>query len=132
MKKNIYISGILFAIILILSLIILVKDQKFDISQNQKNRTDNKSEIIFFYGETCPHCKIVEEYMDENKIKDKVPFVSKEIYKNKQNSDELIAKAKICGLAVNSIGVPFLWDGQKCLIGDQPIINFFEEKINEK
>jgi len=42
----------------------------------------------------------------------------------------LEAKAKICELPTDSIGVPFLWDGKDCLIGDQDIINFFKQKTN--
>jgi len=130
MNKNIIFSTVLFAIILALSLVILIKDRNIgpDIDQSQNNGNEIKSEIIFFYGDSCPHCQIVEKFIDENKIKDKISFISKEVYNNKQNSNELVAKAKICGLPTDSIGVPFLWDGQKCLIGDQPIIDFFSAK----
>lgn len=63
---------------------------------------------------------------------DKISFAQKEFYYNQNNAKELEAKAKICGLPTNSIGVPFLWDGEKCLIGDQDIINFFKKKTNEQ
>jgi glutaredoxin len=70
----------------------------------------------------------VEKYIEENKIQDKISFTQKEVYYNQNNAKELEAKAKICGLPTDSIGVPFLWDGEKCLIGDQDIINFFSAK----
>ena len=47
---------------------------------------------------------------------------------NQNNAKELTEKARICGLPTDSIGVPFLWDGEKCFIGDQDIINFFSAK----
>jgi glutaredoxin len=134
MKKNLFISAILFCIILILSLIILIKDRniKPGYSQDNNNSKNEQPGIIFYYGDSCPHCKLVEEFVEKNKINEKIQFISKEVYNNKQNSNDLVVKAKICGLDINSIGVPFLWDGQKCLIGDQPIIDFFKQKTNGK
>jgi glutaredoxin len=136
MNKKILLPTVLFVVILALSLVILIKDRDIKSSgadnQNQKSITNGQSDIIFYYGDTCPHCKLVEEYFNQNKTRDKIKFAEKEVYNNKQNQDELLFKAKICGLATNAIGVPLLWDGQKCLIGDQPIINFFKEKTNGK
>jgi len=73
----------------------------------------------------------VEEYIKENNINDKISFAQKEVYYNQNNAKELEAKAKICELPTDSIGVPLLWDGEKCLIGDQDIINFFKQKSDE-
>jgi len=65
-------------------------------------------------------------------VEAKVPFIKKEIYYNKQNASELAEKAAACGIPADSIGVPFLWDGATCLVGDQPIIDFFKAKINQQ
>jgi len=97
---------------------------------NQNNQTDTS--IIFYYSNTCPHCKVVEEYIDANDIKEKVDFQSKEVGENKDNASELMAKAAKCGIPQDQIGVPFLWDGTKCIIGQDEIINFFKDKINVK
>lgn len=88
-----------------------------------------KDEIVFYYGDTCPHCKKVEEYVAQNNVHDKVQFEEKEIYNNKKNSEELTNVAKQCGIAENKVGVPLLWTGEECLVGDKDIIAFFEEKI---
>jgi glutaredoxin len=84
--------------------------------------------IILFYGDGCPHCAIVEEFIKENKIDVKISFSKKEVYYNKENSSLLIEKAKICNFDTNSIGIPFLWDGTRCLVGDQDIIEFLKLK----
>ncbi|MEK7658686.1 MAG: hypothetical protein AAB352_02355 [Patescibacteria group bacterium] len=84
--------------------------------------------IILFYGEGCPHCKIVDDYIKANNIKDKVKFIELEVFNNKNNANILLAKAKTCNIDQSQIGVPFLWDGSKCLLGDQDVINFFKEK----
>lgn len=84
--------------------------------------------IILFYGDGCPHCKIVDDYIKENNIKDKVKFTELEVFNNKDNAKILLAKAKSCNIDQNQVGVPFLWDGSKCLLGDQDVINFFKDK----
>jgi len=135
MKNKIIIPAILFTAVLIFSFFAL--SQEKDKSQPQTNEPTSQenqpaSQIILFYGDGCPHCAIVEEYIKENNINDKISFAQKEVYYNQSNAKELEAKAKICGLATDSIGVPFLWDGEKCLIGDKDIINFFKQKTNEQ
>jgi len=107
----------------------ILKDEKISVNNNILIQKETTS-IILFYGDGCPHCEIVDEYLKENNIKDKINFEHKEVYNNKQNSNLLVEKAKICGMNINSIGVPFLWDGEKCLVGDRDIIEFFKLKIN--
>jgi len=136
MNKKIIIPTILFILVLIVSLFLLLENKensqlKNELSNNQENQQKEQSQIILFYGDGCPHCAIVEEYIKENNINDKISFAQKEVYYNQSNAKELEAKAKICGLPTDSIGVPFLWNGEKCLIGDQDIIEFFSQKINE-
>jgi len=133
MKNKIIISTILFIAVLIFSFFALSQEKdKNQIPINRTTMEENQSvgQIILFYGDGCPHCKIVEEYINENKIQDKISFMEKEVYYNQNNAKELEDKAKICGLPIDSIGVPFLWDGEKCLIGDQDIINFFKQQTN--
>jgi glutaredoxin len=154
MKNKIIIPTILFIIVLVFSFFVLSKESDKSQTQtnepvnqgseqnknqtranevvNPKNSQTEKSRIILFYGKGCPHCALVEKYINENKIQDKISFAQKEVYYNQSNAKELEAKAKICGLPTDAIGVPFLWDGEKCLIGDQDIINFFRQKTSGK
>jgi glutaredoxin len=126
MNKKIIIPTILFAVVLVFSFAILLKGEA------KNGREDNKqeSEIILFYGIGCPHCAEVEEYIKQNQVDSKTSLVQKEVYYNPENAKELEEKAQKCGLITNSIGVPFLWDGKSCIIGDRPIIDFFKQKIN--
>jgi glutaredoxin len=135
MKNKTTISTILFAVVLIFSFFALSQEKdKNQISTNETVAEESQSadQIILFYGDGCPHCAIVEEYIKENSIGDKISFAQKEVYYNQNNAKELEAKAKICGLPTDSIGVPFLWDGSKCLVGDQDIIEFFKIKTNRQ
>jgi len=131
MKNKIIIPAILFTVVLIFSFFALWQEKNKNQILTDKTTAENQSadQIILFYGDGCPHCAIFEEYI-KNDIGDKIYFVQKEVYYNQNNAKELEAKAKICGLPTDSIGVPFLWNGEDCLIGDQDIINFFKQKTN--
>lgn len=98
--------------------------------KGQNNQTTENGGIIYFYGIGCPHCAKVEEYLKENNVESKIQFEKKEVYQNQENLDLLIQKAKKCGIKENEVGVPFLWDGLKCIIGDVDIINFFRQKTS--
>ena len=91
---------------------------------------NSSSSIIFFYGNTCPHCAKVEKFFEEENIRSKINFQSLEVYQNKDNANLMIQKAEACGLKPEELGVPFLYDSGKCLIGDTPIIDYFKNKIS--
>lgn len=140
MNKKLISISVLFLAVAIFAVFALVNNRKESANpvadnQNPIQQADQRpiketSDIVLFYGDGCPHCALVEEYVSQNGIETKVPFAKKEVYYNKQNADELVAKARTCGMPTDSIGVPFLWDGSKCLVGDQDIIEFFKSKIN--
>ncbi len=127
-KKKMFVLLVLFAVVLIFSFFALSREENKNWPADQQG---GQSRIILFYGEGCPHCAKVEEYIKQNQIENKISFAQKEVYYNKNNADEMAGKAKICGLPDGSIGVPFLWDGEKCLIGDQDIIDFFKQNKGE-
>ena len=96
--------------------------------------------IVLFYGEECPHCKNVEDYIAQNKITETVKFTQLEVAFGTRTSSELLANsglaiqlAKKCNLDVkNGVSIPFLYDGKNCLIGDVDIINFFKNAAGIK
>lgn len=97
-------------------------------TSNQKNNISMPEGIILFYGEGCPHCKNVDDFMAENKIEDKVKFTRLEVWYNKNNQAMLGQVAQKCNISSNQVGVPFLYDGNgKCYMGDVDTINFFKK-----
>lgn len=99
-----------------------------ELPDNQNNGVNNRVPV-FYYGNTCPHCSDVEEWMEENKIEEKIKIIKKEVYDNQANSLELVEVAKKCGLSTNGIGVPFLYTPEgKCLIGTPDIIAYLGDK----
>ncbi len=121
-KKNLIILSLFFVI----AVVAFFVSYKNDYSSVFKNINQ---EIILFYSENCPHCIKVENFLDENKIAEKVSFEKKSLDNNPANVAELKKRAITCKLT-GDIGIPFLWDGQnsKCIIGDEDVINFFKDK----
>ena len=86
---------------------------------------------VLYYGETCPHCKIVEEFMSNNSVESKMDIIQKEVFSNKTNAEELLKVGEACKLQKDYMGaVPLLYSGGKCYVGDKDIISFFQEKLN--
>jgi glutaredoxin len=98
----------------------------FLIFNQKESEVKIESNIIIFYSEYCAHCLAVKEYIKENKIEEKISFETKD---TGESTDLLFEKADICGIEPNQVGVPFLFDGEKCLFGDKDIIDFFELQI---
>lgn len=97
--------------------------------QEQMNgpETEVPVETIYFYGEECPHCKDVMKFLEENKIAGKVKFEKKEVWHDKKNAALMNDRAKLCGLDVKKIGVPFLFAEGKCYIGTPEVEAYFRK-----
>ncbi|MBU3895993.1 hypothetical protein KKG36_01640 [Patescibacteria group bacterium] len=82
------------------------------------------AKIILFYSEACPHCKVVEEYIEENKVEEKISFEKME---SSENSELLVQKADFCKMDTSQgVPIPFLWVNNQCIVGDQDIIKFLQ------
>lgn len=81
----------------------------------------------YFWGNGCPHCKNVDEFLSSWDKKDEVKIDKYEVWYNKANQQRLIERAKNCPTNDSQMGVPFMVtpDGQ-CLSGDTPIIEHFK------
>lgn len=91
------------------------------------------SGLVFFYGRECPHCKVVESFISQNKIDDKLKFSWGEVYHNKKNVEIFKEKYKECGVKdENKMGVPMLFDKGKCYVGENEIVDYFKKAINSK
>ena len=84
--------------------------------------------ILIFTTPTCPHCKVVKDYISQNNILEKLPLVVLDA--NKPAYSKLLSeKANICQLDPTSIGVPFYFYQNECLSGDQPIIDQLDKML---
>jgi len=129
MKKTTIILVILIVFVLIVGIYFVVKGRR---NNDEQLLASVQNSTIFFYGDGCPHCANVDKFVTDNNVESKIQFERKEIFNDSNNSHlmTLIATKK-CGLSESNLGVPFLWDGpeSKCVSGDQPIIDFFKQKL---
>jgi len=104
------------------------------IKNAKTNGGNTAARIILYYGRSCPHCKIVENYIAENDLAKKLRIEQKEISSNRTNRDEFILTAQNCGLGSDNLGVPMLWNGKtkKCYSGDKTIIDFLKQADTEQ
>lgn len=97
------------------------------------NTDYQNSDLILFYGSTCPHCKIVEEFISKNQIDQKLKISQLEVYDNRSNSNIFNNMVKdICPdqSSPNGLPVPFLINpkDKQCIVGDTPITDYLTEK----
>jgi len=112
-------------IMIIIILILIIFIVFFLINKNAGNQIyDNQ--IILFFSQTCIHCQNVKKFIIENDISQKLVFEEKDV-SNSENLDVLNKLAKRCNLS-RDISIPFLWNGNSCILGDVDIINFLKEK----
>ena len=93
-------------------------------------------DLIFYWGEGCPHCETVIEWLANNNQQNILKINSKEVYKNQINSKELITTVtQYCPQfqGESGIGVPTAFDpiGQKCFQGSDEIIKFLSDKLTK-
>lgn len=88
---------------------------------------DNDASIVYYYGAECPHCKDVQEFLEQNNISEKVNYVKKEVWHNTKNASEMEARAKVCGIQPDGMGVPFVFSDGKCIVGTPDAIAFFKK-----
>lgn len=121
-KNKTRITAIVVVVALIITIALVVSAQR----QKDNGIKVEAPEMILFYSLSCPHCQTVARHIDDNKIKEKYSFTELEISENQKNSAKLVQVAKDCGYNTNNIGVPFLFTGDTCLMGDVDIIDFFK------
>lgn len=97
-------------------------------SEKTSEEVAEPSVPVYYYGDTCPHCKDVQKFIDENGIAEKVPFVKKEVWNDRKNAKEMAAREKTCGLKPEETGVPFLYFEGKCYVGTPQVTGFFSER----
>jgi len=88
----------------------------------------NSKDIVYFYGDTCPKCKDLQDFIDKNKIEEKVKIIRKEVYSNQANALIFSKVTEKCNVPSSEVGVPFVYFEGKCLIGEPDIKTLLSEK----
>ncbi len=86
--------------------------------------------VVYFTGIGCPHCAKVDPVLQE--LPEKYPdlrIIKYEIYQNKENAPLISQYNEIYN---SGLGIPLIIFGKdNYLVGDSPIIENFEEKLEE-
>jgi|GEM_PF-1140134 len=85
---------------------------------------------ILFVGDGCPHCTNVEEYFSENNIQEKFDIKILEVFKHPEN--QIVYEQETRKAGYNGGGVPILIVNGEYIIGDYPIINYYEERLKNQ
>ena len=83
--------------------------------------------MILYYGTTCPHCHVVQKFMNENNLSGRLGVEEKEVYENEDNAAEMVEYAKKCGIT-EKIGIPFLVTNGSCFVGQDECIRFLKSR----
>lgn len=116
--------------LLVVSLVLFVLFRLF--SGSAPSVSPDSADLILFWGDGCPHCETVKKYIQDNNLDAKIKIAQLEVYFNKTNQNRLQDTVKKCPEIDTSrgIGVPlaFAPADNKCLLGDQPIIDWLSRK----
>jgi glutaredoxin len=125
MKRFPLLVGLVSILIIIGGALIFSNDSANNSDTTPPNLPDSYE---YYWGEGCPHCANVEDFLNTWENKDRVQIDKKEVYKDQDNIDLFKSRAEYCNLPNNQVGVPFLFTPEgECVVGDTPIINLFEQ-----
>lgn len=138
MKKGKTILALSIILIVILSMVLIVVEYKNNSFVKRHNVESDikfksgKKNIYLFYGETCPHCADLEDFLGtlDNDVTKNVNFYTFEVWNNEKNNK--LMKKFSDKLNANADGVPFMIIGNKYFIGyshsdNKKIINAIKE-----
>lgn len=118
----------IFLVVAIVATFFFVNSKKTDVLGS----IDSEADLILFWGEGCPHCEKVKDYIKANNLDSKIKIASKEVYLDKENQKLLTETIKKCPEISSSrdIGVPLAFDVKNvvCLSGDTPIIDWLKAR----
>jgi len=90
-----------------------------------------KPDITLFYGQGCPHCAKVEQYIEDNNLTDLFSITEKEVYSDSANAQELTQYFTTYNVPSDQQGVPFLIMNGTYYVGDTPIISALGEQVQK-
>jgi len=84
--------------------------------------------VVLYYGNTCPHCHTVRQFIADSNLTEKLGIVEKEVYNNTQNNLEMEARARSCNIT-GDLFVPFIYSEGACYMGGVECEAFLRSKM---
>jgi glutaredoxin len=106
------------------------KPNMAEINHFSEKESVDDSVFILFYGITCPHCKEVDDWLEQTGAQEYLEIERKEVYENKANADELVRVAASCGIETRNLGVPLLYAEDQCYSGKLEIIEYLQRQLD--
>lgn len=101
-------------------------------SNTQAPQAINPNALTYFWSITCPHCKNVADFLSTWPNADKLNLDKKEVSENRANQALFTEAGTKCNIPQDQMGVPLLiTPDNKCLTGDQPVIEYFKSLYPE-
>jgi glutaredoxin len=88
--------------------------------------TISSEEISLFYSSTCPHCKNVEDFIENNSLEERLNISQKNVALP-NNINEYNSAADICKIPEEERGIPLLYYNGSCYLGDLDAIDFLKQ-----
>lgn len=99
--------------------------------------TDEDANIYLYTSTNCPHCQNVAQYLETKPELYAQTGLQRKSLDDLQTYDifqsEISLWAQECGLDNTAVGIPFMYlrdtnlaASERCLVGDTPIIEYFE------
>jgi cytochrome c biogenesis protein CcdA/glutaredoxin len=76
---------------------------------------DKPIDVVYFYGNTCPHCAAFEQWLEDNKDPSKINPIGFEVYDNQSNRD--LASEIASEYSESFRGVPMIFIGDEVFFG---------------
>jgi thiol-disulfide isomerase/thioredoxin len=89
----------------------------------------NDGALILYWAEGCSHCESVKFKIANAKVDDKLRIVQKEAFNNDVVYREFFTRMKYCQVPEHQMGVPMLWDGERCYLGVEDIMETIGKRI---
>lgn len=122
-RLTVFLTAVVLMVVAIIAVIFSFHNKHTPIP---KTSLSSNGSAILFVGEGCPHCAKVEQYLTSHpEVNQKLVIEQKEVWSNEDNAKLMDERADTCQPALDSPGVPFLWNNGKCVVGDTPIIDYF-------
>lgn len=88
--------------------------------------------IVFYYSQTCPYCKQVEKYISEKSLESKVTIERRLVFNTSDKSLDKQEMGTLCGVSMDSVGVPLIYFKRKCYMGTPDIVELLSQFTNNK
>lgn len=125
----------LFALSVLLTVLFLIaslvaENTQFSPSEGTFASSKKNVDLVYFYGEGCPHCAKVEPFIRELEQKYEVIIEAYEIYSNRSNMKLMQGYFERYDLPMNRMGVPAVFTSNSYIVGDADILQGLESTLS--